>query len=168
MSTQQPRRSHLTRGTQQLKDLHGPKDTGQKPEKTWKTECANFQWINHSYIYIWEDIYIFTYIYMIYIYIHHFIIYCYYLLLTYFDCCTANGIFSISICKKTATTQLPATLGSTFWRLKLVTWQITASIWRTSKFISRGACRSAGPVLPTLNPHMLHAWYIYLEPYGKR
>ncbi len=27
VSTQQPRRSHLTRATQQLKDLHGPKDT---------------------------------------------------------------------------------------------------------------------------------------------
>ena len=80
---------------------------------------------------------------MIYIYIHHFIIYCYYLLLTYFDCCTANGIFSISICKKTATTQLPATLGSTFWRLKLVTWQITASIWRTASYFTRRV-----PVLP--------------------
>ena len=33
VSTQQPRRSHLTRGTQQLKDLHGPKDTWQKPER---------------------------------------------------------------------------------------------------------------------------------------
>lgn len=52
VSTQQPRRSHLTRGTQQLKDLHGPKDTWQKPEKTWKTECAIFQWIKSSYIYI--------------------------------------------------------------------------------------------------------------------
>lgn len=51
-------------------------------------------------------------------------------------------LFHISPQKKTATTQLPA--GSTFWRLKLVTWQITVSIWRTASYFTRRVpvCRS--------------------------